>query len=184
MNDRSAQVRECRRVGIRSGCGTPLLMNRIFSMIDWKEVREWLSPLIAFFSVCWAVHESRAKTREQRARVDDQRKYTEALETVIRYGHFVQHLEGVKGGIGDVTRQLSEIANQATIGVQAATSAIRNAVESLAAASEAAKEIAEQLNEIGKVALRAQRDSLHAHRDLLRAQPKLTDPTPPEEGGA
>jgi hypothetical protein len=144
-------------------------MNAILASVDWTEVREWLSPAIAFFSVFWAIRESRAKSREQRDRADDQRKYTQALETVIRYGHFVQHLEGVKGGIGDITKQLSAIAHDAAEGVETATTQIQVGVASLAAASTAAREIADQLNEIGRIALRSQRDSHRAHKDLINA---------------
>jgi methyl-accepting chemotaxis protein len=151
-----------------------LYLNDLLGQVDWKAVREWLSPLIAFMSVCWAIRESRLKRREIAARADDAKKYTEALATVIEYGRFVQHLEGVDKRVGDVADQLSQITIKAAdiatkTAAIAETAALQTgeALKSLAMVSAAAKEVAEQLTQIGRTALRAQRDAVRAHKNLV-----------------
>jgi hypothetical protein len=145
----------------------PALAYSVFDRINWKELREWLSPTIAFVSVCWAIRESRAKSRETAARADDAKKYTNALETVIEYGRFVQHLEGVDKRVGLVSDQLERIAKRTADIADLASKQIDAAMGSLAKVSAAAMEVAQQLTQIGRTALRAQRDSFRAHKQLV-----------------
>jgi hypothetical protein len=146
---------------------TSALAYGVFDRIDWKELREWLSPTIAFVSACWAIRESRAKSREAAGRADDAKKYTNALETVIEYGRFVQHLEGVDKRVGLVSDQLERIAKRTADIADLASKQIDAAMSSLAKVSAAAMEVAQQLTQIGRTALRAQRDSFRAHKQLV-----------------
>jgi methyl-accepting chemotaxis protein len=139
----------------------------LFDRVDWQEIREWLSPAIAFASVAWAIRESRARSREVAARADDAKKYTQALETVIEYGRFVQHLEGVDKRVGVVSEQLERIAKRTADIADLASKQIDAAMSSLAKVSAAAMEVAQELTQIGRTALRAQRDSFRAHKQLV-----------------
>ena len=145
----------------------PAAVHSLFDRVDWKEVHEWLSPAIAFASVSWAIRESRAKNREVAARADDAKKYTQALETVIEYGRFVQHLEGVDKRVGVVSEQLERIAKRTADIADLASKQIDAAMTSLAKVSAAAMEVAQELTQIGRTALRAQRDSFRAHKQLV-----------------
>jgi methyl-accepting chemotaxis protein len=135
----------------------------LVNQIDWGKVREWLSPLISFLalvvsvvSVRRAIRESRAKAAEAAARAADAKKYTETLETIIQYGKFVQHLEGVDKRVGSVADQLAGIAERTREVIELADRQIGESVKSLATAAEAATEISQQLAEISRTALRAQ----------------------------
>lgn len=152
-------------------------------MLHWlstlKDAPPWLSAtfalgslLVAIITATIAVREARAKAREAQARSAEQEKYREMLETVVKYGKFVQHIKGVDDRIANVADKLDSIADRTLKAVDAGTTQITKSVESLARAASAANDIANQLREIGQVALRSQRDSLRAHQQLLeKAKP-------------
>jgi|SRR5579864_6613204 len=145
------------------------------SLSNLKDIPPWLSSafalgslFVAMVTATIAVREAKAKARESEARADEQKKYREMLETVIKYGKFVQHIKGVDDRIGDVADKLDSIAQRTLHSVDTSSAQIEKSVKSLASAANAAEDIAAQLREIGQVALRAQRDSLKAHQQLLR----------------
>jgi len=127
------------------------------ALIDLAKIQPWASPAVAFLSfvvsvisVRVAIIEARKKAKEAQARVEEGKKYTEALEAIINSSIYVSSLKGVEENTENAAAHLQAMAARAKEISEQATTQIKQSVSDLAEVAFSAREIPRHLASIAE----------------------------------